>query len=360
MSPAIPLFDVAGELALDRDQIDTAIRRVLDSGVFVGGTEVPAFERDLAGVCGTSHAVGVGSGTDALHALYLAIGVTPGDEVVTTPFTFVATASAASRLGARIVFADIDSESLTLDPRAALVSCTDRTRAIATVNLFGYPAPIPDQAPCPVIEDAAQSIAGRAPAGIAATLSFFPTKNLGSIGNAGAVVTNDARLAARVALIRDQGSIERLHHTVIGGNFRMDELQAAVLHARLRRVIANNVARRGRAERYRALLAAAKVPAELRIQRDSAEHAYHHFVIRVPHRDALRSWLGDFGIGTGVYYPVPLHLQPCFADLGYRRGSMPNAEAAAEEVLSLPIFPGLSDEAQAHTVEAISKFYASR
>ena len=353
----VPLFDMCAELAAVRPELDAAIARVLDSGVLIGGPEILAFERELAAAIGARHAIGTSSGSDALHAVCLALGVARGDEVVTTPLTFFATAGAAARLGARIVFADVSDESLTLDPRAAVAACSDRTRAIVPVHLFGHPAALP-VAPCAIIEDAAQSLGGGPVRGLAAATSFFPTKNLGALGDAGAVLTDDAELADRIALLRTHGARPKYHHLAIGGNFRLDPLQAAVLRAKLPHLSAWTAARRAHAERYRALFAAAQIPPELRLPARHPAHVYHQFVIRAPRRDALRAHLADAGIGTEIYYPEPLHLQPCFADLGYRAGAFPVAERACREVLALPIHPTLAAAAPALVVDQIAAFYA--
>ena len=351
----VPLFDMAAELAPIRAELDAAIRRVLDSGVFIGGEEVVAFERELASTCGAAHAIGTSSGSDALHVIAMALGIAAGDEIVTTPLTFFATAGAFARLGARVVFADIDDATLTLDPRAALAACSPRTRAIVPVHLFGHPAELPI-APCPIIEDAAHSV-GAPLRGLAAAMSFFPTKNLGALGDAGAIVTHDPLLADRIALLRTQGARPKYHHLAIGGNFRLDPLQAAVLRAKLAHLARWTAARRTHAEHYRALFAAARIPPELRLPPPHASHAYHQFVIRAPRRDALRAHLTAGGIGTEIYYPEPLHLQPCFAELGYRAGSLPIAERACGEVLALPIQPTLTAASQALVVDRIASFY---
>jgi dTDP-4-amino-4,6-dideoxygalactose transaminase len=356
----VPLFDMAAELAAVRREVDAAIGRVLDGGVFIGGPEVSGFERELAGATGVRHAIGASSGSDALHAIFLALGIARGDEVVTTPLTFFATAGSAARLGARIVFADIDDASLTLDPGAALAACSARTRAIVPVHLFGHPAATDAllAAPCAIVEDAAQSLGAGPVRGRAAALSFFPTKNLGALGDAGAVLTDDTELADRVALVRAQGARPRYHHEVIGGNFRLDALQAAVLRAKLPHLARWNAARRANADRYRALVSAARLPAELRLPAPHPAHVYHQFVIRAPRRDALRAHLAAAGIATEIYYPEPLHLQPCFAELGVRAGALPIAERACRDVLALPIHPTLAPEAQAYVVEQIAAFYA--
>lgn len=350
----VPLFDMAAELAPIRAEIDAAIRRVLDSGVFIGGPEVAAFEHELARFAGVRHAIGVSSGTDALLASLMALGVGPGDEVVTTPFTFFATAGCIARLGARIVFADIDAETLTLDPSAALAACTPRTKAIIPVNLFGYPAALPATS-IPILEDSAQSLGAGPVRGIAAAVSMFPTKNLGAIGDAGAVLTDDDDLADRIRLLRSHGARPKYHHIAIGGNFRLDALQAAVLRAKLAHLPAWNHARREHAARYRDLFAQAGLAAEIRLPAPHPSHVYHQFVIRTPRRDSLRAHLTAAGIGSEVYYPEPLHLAACFRALGYVAGDMPEAERAANDVLALPIQP--ATRAHALVVDAIARFF---
>jgi dTDP-4-amino-4,6-dideoxygalactose transaminase len=353
----VPLFDMAAELAPVRSELDAAVARVLDSGVFIGGPEVARFERELAEIARAAHAIGTSSGTDALHVIGLAMGIAPGDEVVTTPFTFAATASAFARLGARIVLADIDEQSLCLDPRAAASACTPRTRAVVTVNMFGQPAVLPT-VPCVVIEDAAHSIGGAPLRGYAGAFSFFPTKNLGALGDAGAVVTSDAALADRIALLRTQGARPKYHHLAVGGNFRLDALQAAVLRAKLPHLPHWTAARRVNASRYRQLFAAApSIPPEVCLPAEHGDHVFHQYVIRAPRRDALRAFLADNGVGTEVYYPSPLHLQPAFTALGYREGSFPVAERACHTVLALPIRPSLTVDSQAYVVDRIAEFY---
>lgn len=352
----VPLFDMAAELAAVRPDVDVAIARVLDQGVFIGGNEVSAFELELARATSRKFAIGTSSGTDALHLLAMALRIGPGDEVVTTPFTFFATAGSFARLGAKIVFADIDDTTLILDTRCALTACNRQTRAIVPVNLFGYPA-ARFPAPCPTIEDAAHGFGETA--GLAAAMSFFPTKNLGALGDAGAIVTDDDELARRVSLLRSHGASPKYHHAAVGGNFRIDALQAAVLRVKLRYGSQSAAARRSCAARYRALFASYPVPPELRLPLPHANHSYHQFVIRAPKRDALRHQLTQDGIGTAVYYPEPLHLQPCFAALGYRSGSLPVAENACQDVLALPIHPTLTAAAQELVVERIAAFYRS-
>jgi dTDP-4-amino-4,6-dideoxygalactose transaminase len=255
------------------------------------------------------------------------------------------------------VFADIDADTLTLDPRAAAAACSARTRAVIPVHLFGRPAPSPEVG-VPIIEDAAQSLGAIPLAGAAAAYSFFPTKNLGAVGDAGAVVTSDPALAHRIALLRGHGARPRYHHIAVGGNFRLDAIQAAVLAARLPHLAAATAQRRAHAARYRALFAAARVPAELRLPPDDPRCVWHQFVIRAPRRDDLRAHLSLAEVGTEVYYPAPLHLQPCLAELGYRRGSFPVSEQACDEVLALPIHPALAPSAQEIVVDSIQRFYA--
>lgn len=348
----IPFFDMRAELAAFRRDIDKAIARVLDSGSFIGGPEVTSFENELAATLGVQHAIGTSSGTDALHVLGMALGIEAGDEVITTPLSFFATAGSFARFGARIVFEDVDDDTLCLDPRKAQSAITSRTRAIVPVHLFGHPASLPS-APCPIIEDAAQSIGGPQLGGIAAALSFFPTKNLGALGDAGAVLTNDAMLAERVALLRSHGARPKYHNVAIGGNFRLDAIQAAVLRVKLPHLAAQTSARREHAAHYRALFAAAKVPAELRMPADTGAHVYHQFAIRAPRRDALRADLAARGIGTEVYYPAPLHALPWFDG----RARCPNAERACSELLALPIYPALTATSRARIVDAITAFY---
>jgi dTDP-4-amino-4,6-dideoxygalactose transaminase len=292
-----------------------------------------------------------------LHVIALALGIGPGDEVVTTPLSFFATAGSFARCGARIVFADVEDATLTLDEGLATTACSTRTRAIVTVHLFGRPAPV-RSAPCPVVDDAAQAI-GVPLTGVAAALSFFPTKQLGALGDAGAVLTNDATIAERVALLRTHGAQPKYHHIAVGGNFRLDAIQAAVLRVKLAHLDGALMARRAIAAQYRAALASAGVPPELRVLPDHPLHANQQFVIRAPRRDALRRFLADRGIGTEIYYPEPLHLQPCFRELGYRRGSLPVAEAATAEVLALPLQPHLTPSAVDTVVSAIADFFRS-
>ncbi len=359
-------------------EIRAAIHRVLATQQFIQGPEGAALEAALATHHSATHAIGVSSGTDALLATLMALEVGPGDEVLTTPYTFVATASSIARLGARPVFVDIDPATFNLDPAQLERAITPKTRAILPVHLFGQMA---DMAAIhavassrglagAVVEDAAQAIAASRDghpighASAAATLSFFPSKNLGAMGDAGMVLTSDDELAARLRRVRNHGQEPKYSARVLGGNFRLDEIQAAILRAKLPYLEGWTAARQRVAARYRALVASAGIPHDRLALPDEApgvRHVYHQFVVRTARagdRDALRAWLGDRGMATAVYYPVPVHLQPAFAALGYREGAFPEAERAARETLALPIYPELADEAVERVVAAIAEFFA--
>jgi dTDP-4-amino-4,6-dideoxygalactose transaminase len=354
---SVPFLDIAAQNEPLRADIMAAIGRVIDSGRFILGQEVERFEAALASLIGAKYAIGVSSGTDALLVALMAANVGAGDTVITTPFSFFATAGTVSRLGARPVFVDIEPATFNLDPEAAAAAIDSSTKAIIPVHLFGRPATLPSTT-VPIIEDAAQSIAACKLGGIAGCLSFFPSKNLGAFGDAGAVYTDDAAFADRVTLLRTHGGRPKYFHQVIGGNFRIDSLQAAVLAVKLPYLGVWTEARRANAARYRQFFAAAKVPPELVIPSDAPNHIYNQFSIRAPKRDALRDHLTKSGVGTEIYYPVPFHLQPCFADLGYRQGAFPESERAAMEALALPIYPELTAAQQEYVVEQIAAFYA--
>jgi dTDP-4-amino-4,6-dideoxygalactose transaminase len=354
----VPLLDVGAQNGPLREQMLAAVARVIDHGQFILGPEVETFEKALATHVGTRHAIGVSSGTDALLVALMALGVGPGDEVVTTPFSFFATAGAIARLGAKPVFADIDPATFNLDPAAAAAACGPRTRAVIPVHLFGRTAPRP-QVEAPIIEDAAQSIGAGRLYGRASCLSFFPSKNLGALGDAGAVICDDDAFADRVKLLRTHGGRPKYYHHAIGGNFRIDALQAALLGVKLPHLADWTRARRRNADRYRALAAATPgFPADVVLPTDTPEHIYNQFVIRAPRRDALREHLTKAGIGTEIYYPVPFHQQPCFAYLGYKEGAFPHSERAVKEVLALPIYPELTETQQEQVVREVARFYA--
>ena len=357
----IPFVDLRRQLAAIRPEIDAAIGRVLDSGQFVLGGEVAAFEREFAAYCGGGDAIAVNSGTSALHLALVAAGVGPGDEVITVPFTFVATVSTILYVGATPRLVDIDPVHYTIDPRALAAAITPRTRAIIPVHLYGQPAdmdPILELARphgIVVIEDAAQAHGaeyhGRRCGAIAdmATFSFYPAKNLGAYGEGGAVVTRNAEYADRIRVLRDWGQRRKYEHQVKGFNYRMEAFQGAILRVKLRHLERWTEARRSRAALYRQLLQGS--PADPPVERARCRHVFHVYTVRVSDRARYQDLLRDRGIQTGVHYPIPVHLQPAHADLGYQRGDFPASERAAAEVLSLPMFPELTD-AQVEEVTA--------
>jgi dTDP-4-amino-4,6-dideoxygalactose transaminase len=370
----VPLLDLKAQFAPLRADVLEAVTRVCDAQQFILGPEVEGLERELEAFLGIPHAVGVSSGTDALLAALMALEVGPGDEVVTTPFSFFATAGAIARLGARPVFVDIDRATFNIDADAVASVMTSKTKAIMPVHLFGQSAdmaPIVDiseRSGVPVVEDAAQAIGtcyrGRPVGGIGTIgcFSFFPTKNLGAFGDAGLVTTSDGTLARKLRAIRQHGGEVKYRHELVGANFRIDALQAAILRVKLPHLNGWTAARRRNADRYEALFTQAGLTTTVRLPARSANstHIYNQFVIRVPERDRLRVHLQSSGIGTEVYYPIPLHLQPCFRELGYRPGSLPVAETAANEALALPIYGELTEAQQSWVVEAIRNFYQQR
>jgi dTDP-4-amino-4,6-dideoxygalactose transaminase len=365
----VPLLDLTGQYGLLRDELDAAITRVVESQHFILGPEVEAFESEIASFVGVEHAIGMSSGTDALLAALMALDVGDGDEVVTSTYTFFATAGVVARLGATPVFVDIDPVTFNLDPNAAVAALTPRTRAIIPVHLYGRMADLDRMVAAAaergieVIEDAAQAIgafdvAGRRAGsrGFAGCFSFFPSKNLGGFGDGGMTVTRDPDFAHRLKLLRVHGSEPKYHHALVGGNFRLDALQAAVLRVKLQHLDAWTAGRRRNADRYRELFDAAGLLDRVVLPTDEPGHIYNQFVIRVPRRDALHLFLRERGIGTEMYYPIPLHLQECFASLGYAEGAFPHAEAAARETLALPIYPELREEQLVVVVDGIRAF----
>jgi dTDP-4-amino-4,6-dideoxygalactose transaminase len=367
----VPLLDLTAQYARLRAEVREAIDGVCESQQFILGPEVTKLEEAIAAFCGARFAIGVSSGTDALLAALMAIGTGPGDEVITTPYSFFATAGVIVRIGARPVFVDIDPETFTLDAEAVSERITSRTKAIIPVHLFGQYAaamePILRAATehgIYVIEDAAQAIGARdeqnrsaGTRGHMGCFSFFPSKNLGAFGDAGMVVTNDQALADKLRVLRVHGSNPKYYHQVVGGNFRLDALQAAVLRVKLPYLSAWNEARRMNASRYRLLFAEMGLLEWISLPGDTPGHIYHQFVIRCPDRDHLRTFLWEKGIESEIYYPLPLHLQECFQDLGYHRGDFPHAEAAARESLALPIYPELTEDQQRQVVDQIRAFY---
>lgn len=363
----VPLLDLKAQFASLRVEILAAVAAVMESQHFVLGPQGAALEQEIAALVGVRAALGCASGSDALMLALMATGIGPGDEVICPTFTFVATAGAVARLGARPVFADIDPLTFTLDSEAVAQAVTSRTRAIVPVHLYGLTADmeplgeIARRAGAHLIEDSAQALGaryrGRAAGalGALACLSFYPTKNLGGAGDGGMVLTDDGALAERLAMMRDHGSRRRYEHEIAGVNSRLDEIQAAILRVKLPRLRHWNQARRARAARYRELLAGL---AQVRVPAEPAdrEHVYHQFAIRCARRDELRQFLRQHGIASEVYYPIPLHLQPAFSHLGYRAGQFPQAEAAAREVLCLPIYPELGEDQQELVAAAIRRF----
>jgi dTDP-4-amino-4,6-dideoxygalactose transaminase len=372
----VPLLDLTQQYASFADEVNEAIRAVVDSQHFILGPKVEAFERQMEQTLGIEHAVGCASGTDALVLALRALNVAPGDEVVTSPFTFFATAGAIHNVGARPVFADIDVDTFNLNPSAAEAVVTERTRAVMPVHLFGQLADMAafralgDRRGIAVIEDGAQAIAARQQVngewvttgslGDACTLSFFPSKNLGAFGDAGMVVTRNAETAERLRKLRVHGGRQMYHHEEVGFNSRLDALQAAVLSVKLPYLSGWSEARRANARYYNEALAdvAGVVPPVFRPENESIVNQYT-IRVRDGQREALVAHLRAAGVGSGIYYPLPLHLQECFAYLGYKVGDFPVAEAASLEVLSLPVFPELTEAQRAHVVETIRAFFAA-
>jgi dTDP-4-amino-4,6-dideoxygalactose transaminase len=358
----VPILDLAAEQAELGADIRRAVERVLDSGHFILGPEGAALEKEIAALAGVPHAVACNSGTDALHLALRAAGIGPGDEVVTPAFTFIATAEAIAYVGAKPVFADIEPATFNLDAAALERALTPRTRAVIVVHLFGQCAEMPPLAElCAkrklvLVEDCAQAIGadwqGRAAGawGDTGCLSFYPTKNLGAYGDAGMVVTRDAARDATLRMLRHHGSRQTYLHEAIGLNSRLDEIQAAILRVKLPRLARFTAARRAHAARYRELLAGAKL--ELPYEHGRGVHAYHQFTVRVANRDEVRKRLAEAGVASGVYYPIPLHRQPVF-EKEYGGLELPASEAAAREVLSLPIYPQLTDDQLRHVAQSL-------
>jgi dTDP-4-amino-4,6-dideoxygalactose transaminase len=363
----VPQLDLAAQYAAIGAEIRTAVERVLASQQFVLGREGSAFEQEIAQLCGVAHGIGVASGTDALILALRACGVQAGDEVLIPPFTFVATGSAISALGAKPIFVDIRPDTYNLDPSDLARRLTARTRAVIAVHLYGLACdmdPILKFARAHnlrVIEDNAQSIGATyrgkptGSLGDAACLSFYPTKNLGAYGDAGMVVTNSAEMAARLKTLRNHGQAAKYVSSEPGWNSRLDEIQAAILRAKLRHLTDWQRARQAHAAAYTKLLLGIPGVAPPLVP-EGYEHVFHQYTIRVERRHALVQLLNERKIGTSVYYPVPLHLQPLYASLGHKAGDFPHAEHAAQEVLSLPMFPELRSEQITRVAEAVSEF----
>jgi dTDP-4-amino-4,6-dideoxygalactose transaminase len=368
----VPLLDLAALHAPLRDEIIAEMTRVVDSQKFIMGDDVREFEQMMAHYSGTQFAIGCASGSDALLLALMAADVGPGDRVLTTPYSFFATAGSISRVGAIPVFADIDPLTFNLDPEAAAraLKKDPGIKALIPVHLFGGSAdmdPLLESAEefgCIVIEDGAQSIGaeykGRKAQsmGRIGCISFFPSKNLGAFGDAGMLTTNDAELARKIASLRLHGTTKKYHHEWVGINSRLDTLQAAILKVKFRFLDSWSAGRQRNAALYRNLLATSNVPVELPREAEyQTRHVYNQFVIRVPHRDRLKQWLQENGIGTEVYYPLPLHLQPCYDKLGYRENDFPVSELAARQTLALPIHSAMSHEDIEYVAQMIIDFF---
>jgi dTDP-4-amino-4,6-dideoxygalactose transaminase len=376
----VPLLDLKRQYAPLKKELLAAMEAVADSQALVLGAKTEAFEKAVAEYCGVPHAIGVSSGTDAQLVLLMALGIGPGDAVLMPPYTFFATAGCVARLGARPVFVDIDPATFNLDPAklAEALEKTPKVKAIVPVHLFGQCADMEAMLALgkkhgvAVLEDAAQALGARHPLGAAGAIgeagwfSFYPTKNLGAFGDAGMVVCHDDALAAQLRALRNHGMETRYYHRWLGGNFRIDALQSAILHVKLPHLDAWGAGRRARAAVYRTefarhgLLDRVTLPVEVFAASGIANHhIYNQFIIRIAERDALRAHLTAAGIGTEIYYPLSLHEQECFRDLGYKTGDFPESERAARETLALPIFPELTDDEQRMVVAEISTFFTT-
>ena len=374
----IPFFDLSAQFKSIEDEIKSAMDEVFQNQQFILGSKVQALEETIAQYCRTRYAIGVASGSDALVLALMALGIGAGDEVLLPPFTFFATAGSVSRLGATPVFVDIDRETYNIDPSKIEEKITSKTKAILPVHLFGQCADmnpllkIAQKKKLFVIEDAAQALGaeykpnagsqGRRAGQIGdlGCFSFYPTKNLGAFGDAGMVVTDNPSLAEKVRLLRVHGSQPKYFHKTIGINSRLDTIQAAILLVKFKYLEKWTAERQKKAERYQGLfqnLLSSVEGLKLPTIQYQNRHIFHQYVIRVPERDRLRKFLAERGIGTDIYYPVPLHLQECYSFLKYRRGDLPNSEKASEEVLALPVYPELTEDQQEVVVDGIKAFY---
>ncbi|HEY2329475.1 MAG TPA: DegT/DnrJ/EryC1/StrS family aminotransferase [Verrucomicrobiae bacterium] len=369
MSEPVPYLDLRAQMKPLRAELDAAIARTLDNCSFCLGPDVAQFEKDFATFCGAQHALGFNSGTSALHVALLLLGVGPGDEVITTPYTFIATSWAISYCGAKPVYADIDDATFNLDPKLIEKAITPRTKAVLPVHLYGQPfdvdaiAAICKKHNLPFVEDAAQAVGAKykgktvGALGDISCFSFYPAKNLGACGEGGALVTNNAAFAARAKSLREHGSTVRYHHDEVGYNYRLEGLQGAVLGVKLKHLEKWTRERQRVAKRYAELLA--DTPLQLPAVTAGNESAWHLYTVRSPRRDELKKHLDANGIGNAVHYPMPLHLQKVYANLGYKPGDFPVAEKASREVLSLPMFPELTD-AQIQRVAAVGREFFGR
>jgi len=362
----IPFLDLTRQYASIKNEIDSSIEQVVKSGVYIGGEQVRSFEREMACYCGTAHAVSMSSGTDALLASLMAVGVGPNDEVITTPFTFISTAEVILFLGARPVFVDIEQQSYNIDPELIESKITDRTKCIIPVHLFGQMSDMPriisiaQQHDLTVLEDAAQAIGASlngskaGSVGTAGCFSFFPSKNLGAFGDGGMVVTSDEKIAHRIARIKEHGSEKRYHHSLLGFNGRLDAIQAAILRVKLHHLEDWTDKRYENALYYNERLSGCvTVPPMLK----GSRHVFNQYSILTQHRDELVKNLVSRGVSTAIYYPIPLHLQEVFRPLGYREGDFPVAEEVSRRIVSLPVFPELMDQERQHIVQTVLEFF---
>jgi dTDP-4-amino-4,6-dideoxygalactose transaminase len=363
----IPYFDLPAQLRSVRPELDAAIARTIDNCSFCLGPDVAQFEKDFAKYVGAEHCLGFNSGTSALHVALLMLNIGPGDEVITTPFTFVATSWAISYVGAKPVYVDIDDATFNLDPKLVERAITPRTKALLPVHLYGQPCDldplleIARKHKLPLVEDACQAHGAKYKGkpvgtfGVMSAYSFYPGKNLGACGEGGALVTNDGKLAARGRSLREHGSSVRYYHDEVGYNYRMEGIQGAVLGVKLKHLAKWTERRRAVAKIYNELLE--DTPLQLPLEAPYAESARHVYVVRHPQRDDLKKHLDANGVGCALHYPLPLHLQKCYANLGYKPGDFPFAEKAARECLSLPIYPELTDKQIQRVTDVIKEFF---
>jgi dTDP-4-amino-4,6-dideoxygalactose transaminase len=369
----IPMLDLSAQHEHIADEIEAAVRAVLNGQKFILGPDVRALEQEIAAYCGCEHAIGCASGSDALLLALMALGIGEGDEVITSPFSFFATAGSIVRLGAKPVFMDIDYSTFNIDPNSIEKAVTEKTKAILPVHLFGQCADMDrinasaSKWGLAVIEDAAQAIGAEyrgkraGSLGTMGCFSFYPSKNLGGAGDGGMITTNDPELAAKLRSLRTHGAKMKYHHDYVGINSRLDSLQAAILRVKFKYLDQWAQGRRQNAERYRKLFRDVGLVdgggIELPIEAENATHVYNQFVVRARNRDDLQLHLRERGIGTEVYYPLALHLQPCFANLGLVQGAMPVSEKATAEALALPVYPELGAAQQEYIVNTIADFY---
>ena len=365
---SVPYLDLPAQMRPIRKEIDAAIARTLDNCSFCLGPDVVQFEKDFARFCGAEHCVAFNSGTSALHVALLLLNISRDDEVITTPCTFVATSWAISYVGAKPVYVDVDDATFNLNPNLVERAITPRTKAILPVHLYGHPAnldpllKIAKKHNLPLVEDACQAHGAKYHGKVVGTFgaiscfSFYPGKNLGAYGEGGALVTNNAAFAARARALREHGSTQRYYHDEVGFNYRMEGIQGAVLGVKLKHLDSWTRGRRRVAYRYHKLLA--ETPLQLPIEANDAESAYHLYVVRHPERDALKKHLEANKVGCALHYPLPLHLQKCYANLGHKDGDFPVAEKAARECLSLPIYPEMTDAQVERVAEVINEFFA--